>query len=190
MSQHSILVVLGVLAAIGLVPLLVRDHRLGIRRPPAFEFPSARTTAPPATVVAYEDACRQLNDQLKSLTDVDTKLGVVIGALGALMAAFIAATPPVIEKAIIGSWLVIALREAYRGFRFDHYRYAPGYRGALSQAQSSPNLVKWYGFLAMAEAIEVNRLRLTTKGFFLNRAVLTIAVIVAIAVIARMFGLS
>ncbi len=190
MTWTDALWVVGGLAALALLPLLYRDHQLGIKEPPPFEEPPLPTSAPPATAVAYEAAFRQLEDQLKSLTDVDTKLGVAIGVLGILMAAFIGANPPIVVKGIVGPLLILALRDAYRGFRFANYRYAPGYKGPLAQAQTSANLVRWYGFLAMAEAFESNRHRHTLKGLFLNRSVATIAVIVTVAIVARVFSIA
>ena len=189
MTATEVLWVIGGLSALALVPLLYRDHLLGRQAAPPFVVPPLPVVAPPATVPAYEAASRQLDDQLKSLIEVDTKLGVTIGALGVLMAAFIAANPPTLVKGIVGPLLILALRDAYRGFRFAHYRYAPGYKGPLAEAQSEPNLVRWYGFLAMAEAIEDNRHRLTLKGLFLNRTVTTITAIVTVAILARVFSI-
>lgn len=131
----------------------------------------------------------QLREQLRSLTDIDNKLGVAIGILSAIAGGFVAAPLPLVFRGLGGSWIGLALFQAIRAFYFGKYRYAPEHAGPLAHSGESSEALKWSAFLAIGSAVEVNEVKLFKKGLLLNQVVLTIGLLAGMALLARTLGL-
>jgi hypothetical protein len=143
-------------------------------------------TIPDGAEFAYDEAVRKLGEQLKSITDLDAKLGISIGILAAVIAALIGQHLPTIVQGIVASWLLVALVQGTRAFLFDRYSDAPVARVLAERyADRSPARMKWAALPAVLDAIDLNEPKLFEKGLFLNQLVLTVAAVAGLVLLAK-----
>jgi len=159
----------------------------GVALPP-IEAPTHPT--PPGIPLAWDVATTIVDVELREIDQLDTKAGVVIGALVVAGSLVLSATGRGAAQVLVGVALILALAFATLSFLVRKYEYAPDPERFASAAMFAPDYMKEAFLGNVLEAAAVNRERAARKGFYLNCAVGIGALTAIAAVFAKLTGLA
>jgi hypothetical protein len=146
---------------------------------------------PEGAEFAYDEAVRKLSEQLHAITDLDTKLGIAIGLLAAVIAALVSQHLPLLVQGPVSIWLLVALVQGSRAFLFDRYSDAPVARALAERyADRPPAAMKWAALPSVLAAMDLNEPKLFEKGLFLNQLVVTVAAVAVVVLLAKALSLA
>lgn len=136
----------------------------------------------------YSAGLQKIREQMSLIDSLDVKMGVLIGFLGALVVAALAAllTASPSRLAYLGNWrsgmpLAIAaslgavagsLFFAYQAFRMRHYYSGPRFQDLYEWANEEPENTKKEFLPTLLEAVNLNEQQLEVKQRNAQRAVL------------------
>lgn len=155
------------------------------RAPGSALAPAPRPEELPGITEAYQTVAGKLQDQLSQIDALDTKLGVVIAALGVGTVAFLIADFGVIARGVLGGLLLASLIFAVSGFAVGKYRDAPESRAYARWATASPEEMHRVFIPNLLQALDENAVKLVAKGRLLNLSAILITVDAIVAVVGR-----
>ncbi|MEA2628999.1 MAG: hypothetical protein QOJ10_1459 [Chloroflexota bacterium] len=129
--------------------------------------------------------------QTESVDGLDNKLGVAVAALIGVTGAIYAAQPPRIVAALVSGWVLVALFQAIRGFKYDR-GYADGVNAKFldERMHFQPIEIKQRS-LAVLKVIETrNQERLLRKGRLLTQVTATLGLVAGVGLLGKMLGVS
>jgi hypothetical protein len=188
LRRLSVLLVEDALGALG----VLRRWLVGTSsEPPAPPNPpiSPPTGPTPAGIpLAWDVATSILNLELTVIDQLDTKAGVVIGALVVAGGLLLNSTQGGAAHVAVGIPLIVSLVLSTLSFLVRKYEDAPDPARFASAANYEPNYMKEAFLGNVLEAVAVNRERGARKGLYLNYAVGIAAVTAVGAVVVKMIG--
>ena len=152
--------------------------------------PHITVPAPPGISTAYELAGQKLAAQLDQIDKLDTKAGVVVGALGAGIGLFLVAGFSPLARIVIGIGLGFAIVLASRAFLVGKYLDAPNAAVFAQFASYEPDGMKEIFLPNVLEAISENALKVSRKGNYLNGALGITTMVAIVLLIGKVFGVS
>jgi hypothetical protein len=152
--------------------------------------PPAQPTQPPGAELAYEVLSDQVVRQLAAVEGLDAKLGVAVAALIAVTGAIYAAAPPRIVAAVVSVWVLGALVQAIRGFRYAPYTDGVNVKFLEGRMHLQPAEIKLRAWVVLKIAEKENRQRLDRKGGRLMQVTYTLGVIAGVALLGKVLGVS
>jgi len=154
--------------------------------------PSPRITvpSPPGIGTAYDLAAQKLAAQLDQIDKLDTKAGVVVGALSAGVGLFLVAAFNPIPRIVVGVGLGLAIVLAARAFLVGKYRDAPSAASFARCAADEPDGMKEVFLPNILEAISENADKVSRKGNFLKGSLAVTSLVAILLLIGKVFGLS
>jgi hypothetical protein len=156
--------------------------------PPNPPIPPPTGPTPAGIPLAWDVATAILNLELTVIDQLDTKAGVVIGALVVGGGLLLNSTQGGAAHVAVGIPLIVSLVLATLSFLVRKYEDAPDPARFASAANYEPNYMKEAFLGNVLEAVAVNRERGARKGLYLNYAVGIAAVTAVGAVVAKMSG--
>lgn len=179
----------------------VRDQLLyGLRHPAAPEIVAppevplvpdgleivAPAVVPPAIDLVYDVASAKLTKQLADIDQLDTKAGVLVGALVAAAGVFLAtAHLPQWARALFAAFLLASTALALAAFLVRRYEDAPNPQAFAIYAILKPGEVKTVTLSEMLAAWRANERKRVLKGRLINASILLAGVGATVALIAR-----
>jgi len=173
-------------ALVGVRRWLIRPVADAAPLPP---IPAPTGPAPPGIPLAWDVARAIVDVELREIDQLDTKAGVVIGALAVAGGLLLNSTARGVAQVLVGVALVLALVFATLAFLVRKYEYAPDPERFASAAMFDPEYMMEAFLGNVLEAAVVNRERAARKGFYLNVAVGIGALIAIGAVVVKVSGL-
>lgn len=143
---------------------------------------------PAGIPLAWDVATAILNLELTVIDQLDTKAGVVIGALVVAGGLLLNSTQGGAAHVAVGIPLIVSLVLATLSFLVRKYEDAPDPARFASAANYEPNYMKEAFLGNVLEAVAVNRERGARKGLYLNYAVGIAAITAVGAVVVKMSG--
>lgn len=159
----------------------------GVKQFPPIPAPSAPT--PPGVPLAWDVSIAILEVELQVIDQLDTKAGVVIGALVVAGGLLLNSTVRGFAQVLVGVALILALVFATLSFLVRKYEDAPDPARFASAALYEPDYMKEAFLGNVLEAVAVNRERGARKGLYLNWAVGIGALTAVAAVFAKIVGI-
>jgi hypothetical protein len=150
--------------------------------------PAPQAPTPPGVVLAYDVAAKKLEESLQLIDQLDTKAGVIIGALVAAGALDLATGRGVWVHVVVGVPLIIALGFATFAFLVRRYEDAPDVVRFASAAAYQPDYMKEVFLRNVLDAVQANRAKAAKKGLYLNWSVGVASTTAAAAILAKMTG--
>jgi hypothetical protein len=150
--------------------------------------PPAEET-PPGAALAYDVAVTKLAAQLAQIDALDTKAGVVIGALVVVMGAILSVHVFRVFQAVAVVGLGAALVQAVRSFLVGQWADSPYPRRFAEYAALQATAMKWTALPAILQAYDDNVPRLKAKGDRLNQSVGTLVALGLLALVLKAFDL-
>ncbi len=150
--------------------------------------PAPQTPTPPGVVLAYDVAAKKLEESLQLIDQLDTKAGVIIGALVAAGALDLATGPGIWVHIVVGLPLIVSLGFATFAFLVRRYEDAPDVLRFASVAGYQPDYMKEAFLRNALDAVQANRAKAAKKGLYLNWSVGVASTTAAAAIIAKMTG--
>ncbi len=150
--------------------------------------PPPQGPTPAGVVLAYDVAAKKLEESLKLIDQLDTKAGVIIGALVAAGALDLATSPGIWVHIAVGAPLIVSLALAAFAFLVRRYEDAPDVMRFASAAGYSPGYMKEVFLRNVLDAVQANKAKAAKKGLYLNWSVGVAATTAAAAIIAKMTG--
>lgn len=146
---------------------------------------------PQGAAFAFEQATTRLAGQLQDIRDLDTKIGVAIAALGAVVVALVAQRLPTVFQGVLSAWLLLGLIQAIRAFLVGRYAVAPEARPLAERySGGTPDSMMWVSLPAVLDAIDDNQPKLFQKGLRLNQLMVTLGAVAGSVLIAKMLGVA
>jgi hypothetical protein len=148
--------------------------------------PIVKPAVPPGIELIYQVAEEKLAAQLASIDQLDTKAGVLIGALGAGIAAFVTFghfTHP--QKIVIAGLLLVSMLLATRAFVVQRYADAPDPKSLYTYGSLEPNEIKTLILPDLVGSEALNDPKLVLKGRLLNASVIIAGIAILYAFIVH-----
>lgn len=129
--------------------------------------------------------------QVSAVDGLDAKLGVAVAALIAVTGAIYAAQPPRIFAALVSGWVLVALVQAFRSFRYD-----TGYTDGVNtkfldeRMHLQPAEIKRRSLAVLKAAEKKNQDRLDRKGHLFTQVTFTLVVVAVLGLLGKVLGLS
>jgi hypothetical protein len=155
---------------------------------PFAPIPAPTAPTPPGIPLAWDVSMAILDVELRVIDQLDTKAGVVIGALVVAGGLLLNSTGRGVAQALVGLALILALVFATLSFLVRKYEDAPDPTRFASAALFEPNYMKEAFLGNVLGAVDANHERGARKGLYLNCAVGIGALTAVAAVIAKMSG--
>jgi hypothetical protein len=152
--------------------------------------PSADIVAPdqvPAAIdLVYEVARTKLSEQLTSIEQLDTKAGVLVGALVAATGVFLATGHlPSWARAFFAIFLILSIMLALVAFVVRKYEDAPNPATFVAYAGLEPGEAKVLTLSDVVVAWQLNERKVVLKGKLINWSLVVAGVGIIVALIAR-----
>jgi hypothetical protein len=145
--------------------------------------PNPATPTPPGVPLAYATAAAKLEASVRIIDQLDTKAGVVVGAIGVAGGIFLASGPRGVLQVIAGVPLVVALALATFAFAVRKYEDAPEARRSSEAAGYPPEYMQEAFLGNVLDALQANRIKAARKGLYLNWSVGLAAATAMVAVL-------
>ncbi|HSO93880.1 MAG TPA: hypothetical protein VLS53_05350 [Candidatus Dormibacteraeota bacterium] len=152
--------------------------------------PHITIPTPPGIGAAYDLAAQKLAAQLDQIDKLDTKAGVVVGALSAGIGLFLVAAFNPVPRIVVGVGLGLAIVLAARAFLVGKYKDAPAAASFAQFAAYEPDGMKEIFLPNVLEAISENAVKVSRKGNFLNGSLGVTTLVAVLLLIGKVFGLS
>jgi len=140
--------------------------------------------------LAYDTAADKLKAQLAQIDQLDTKAGVIVGALGAGVAVFLANSFSPLVRLIIGVALGASILLATRAFIVGKYQDAPDAEVFAAYAGYEPAAMRELFLANLLLALNSNQIKVSRKGRFINFALALIALLAGLLILGKILGLS
>ncbi len=156
---------------------------------PFAPIPAPTAPTPPGIPLAWDVSIAILQVELRVIDQLDTKAGVVIGALVVAGGLVLNTTGRGFAQVLVGVALILALVFATLSFLVRKYEDAPDPARFASAALFEPDYMKEAFLGNVLEAVDANHERGARKGLYLNCAVGIGALTAVAAVAAKVIGL-
>ena len=133
----------------------------------------------------FEMGLRKVDEQLCTIRDIDSKMGILIGFIGtfvALLVGFFLGGEPGRFQTLLLGWtpfffypslilLLLALVHCFRAFKIRDYFAAFQYPLMVEWANENPRKIKYAFIGGVLEAVERNALEIARKRHFASRGI-------------------
>jgi hypothetical protein len=145
-----------------------------------------RPAIPGGIDFVYQVAEDKLTSQLASINELDTKAGVLVGALGAAIGVFISFGHFThSQEIVIAAVLLLATACAARAFLVGDYQDAPNPTRVTALAQLQPDEIKVLTLQDLLDAKNDNDPKLFRKGRLINASIAIAAIAILYAFIVH-----
>jgi hypothetical protein len=152
--------------------------------------PPAQPAQPAGAEHSYEVLSDQVVRQVAAVDGLDTKLGVAVVALITVAGAIYAANPPRIVAALVSGWLLVALIQAIRGFRYTTFIDGVNAKFLDERMHLLPAEIKRSAWVVLKAADEVNQAQLDRKGRRLMQVTYTLGLVAGLGLLGKALGIS
>jgi hypothetical protein len=154
------------------------------------DFPPAQPAQRPGAELAYEVLSDQVVRQVAAVDGLDAKLGVAVAALIAVAGAIYAANPPPIVAGMVSGWLLVALIQGIRGFRFMTFSdgVSADFLDERMHLQSAE--IKQRAWVVLKTADKWNQDQIDRKGRRLMQVTYTLGLVAGLGLLGKMLGIS
>jgi hypothetical protein len=147
-------------------------------------------TPPLGAELAYEVLSDQVVRQVAAVEGLDGKLGVAVAALITVAGAIYAANPPRIVAALVSGWLLVALIQGIRGFRYTAFTDGVNAKFLDERLHLQPAEIKRRAWVVLKAAQKENQRRLDRKGGRLMQVTYTLGLVAGLGLLGKVFGVS
>jgi hypothetical protein len=128
--------------------------------------------------------------QVAAVDDLDAKLGVAVVALITVAGAIYAANPPRLVAGLVSGWLLLALVQAIRGFRFTTFADGVNAEFLDQRMHLQPAEIKRRGWEVLKAADKLNQAQIERKGGRLMQVTYTLGLVAGLGLLGKMLGIS
>ena len=150
----------------------------------------AQSAQPPATELAFEVLSDQVVRQVAAVDSLDTKLGIAVVALITVAGAIYAANPPHVVAGLVSGWLLVALVQGIRGFRYRAYIDGLNAKFFDERMHLQPAEIKRRAWVVLKAAQKENQVRLDCKGGRLMQVTYTLGLVAGLGLMGKALGIS
>lgn len=152
--------------------------------------PAAPPAQLPGAELAYDVLSDQVVRQLAAVEGLDAKLGVAVATLIAVAGAIYAANPPRVVAGLVSGWLLVALVQGIRGFRFTAFSDGVNAKFLDERMHLQPAEIKQRAWVILKAADTMNQARLNRKGQRLMQVTCTLGLVAGLGLLGKVLGIS